>query len=322
MNSILVTGATGFIASHLLPLLQQNHKITAAVRTQAPEIENQGISTIIIGEINPHTKWRKALKGIDTVIHLAARAHIIQEKTANPETEFQLINHLGTANLVNQAITAGVKHFIFISSIGAMATLSEVILTEKTPCQPDTAYGRSKLGAEQSLMRLTQDTDMNWTILRPTLVYGPGNPGNMERLLKLVKLGLPLPFGAIHNRRSFLFVGNLISAIATVINHPQSHQQTFIVSDSEDISTPELIQRLAKLMNKPTKLVPLPPALLKVLGSLADTVESVSKKQLPINSGTIDRLLGSLFVDSSHIQTTLNWHPPYTLDQGLQKTIL
>lgn len=322
MKSILVTGTTGFIASHLMPVLQeQNYNITSAVRRELPQLSTEGMKTVMVGEINPQTKWQKALKGIDTVIHLAARAHILHEKTSYPETEFQLVNNLGTANLVNQAITAGVKHFIFISSIGAMASLSETILTENSPCQPDTPYGRSKLAAEVALINLTQDTQMNWTILRPTLVYGPGNPGNMERLLKLVNKGLPLPFKNINNRRSFLFVGNLVSAITTIVTNVQAQQQTFIITDGEDISTPELIQRLAMLMNKPTQLLPVPTGLLKVLGKLADGIESVSKKQLPINSGAINRLVGSLFVDGTHIQNTLHWHPPYTLEEGLQKTI-
>ena len=177
-------------------------------RTQLP----LGIEVVRVGDLSPSTPWQTALEGIDRVIHLAARAHIITETLSQADLEFQRINVAGTTNLVKQAIASGVKQFVLMSSVGAMATLSDAILTEHSRCCPDTPYGHSKLLAEQALTQLAGSSDMTWTILRPTLVYGAGNPGNMERLLQLVYSGLPLPFRAIHNRRSLLFVRNLVDA--------------------------------------------------------------------------------------------------------------
>ena len=320
MKTVLVTGATGFIGGHLLPIVQQQGwEITAAIRNNFSKPASISIKTVKVGEIDGQTNWQEALQNINTVVHLAARAHIIQEEISNPEVEFLRINTEGTANLVKQSIKAGVRYFIFISSIGAMATLSNNLLTANSPCEPHTPYGRSKLAAEQALIDLAKDSTMTWTILRPTLVYGSGNPGNMERLMKLINLGLPLPFGSIKNRRSFIFVGNLTDAITTCLTNPQATNKIFLISDGEDLSTPNLVAKIAKQMNKPCDLLPVPPALLRLLGYCGDALQPF--KPIPFNSTTIDRLLGSLFVDSSHIQNTLNWRPPFTMEQGLEKTI-
>jgi nucleoside-diphosphate-sugar epimerase len=322
MQKLLITGATGFIGSYLLPILyQQKFQITAAGRKNLSQSSSMPIKIVKVGDIDEETNWQEALQGIDIVIHLAARAHIINETIPNPEAEFIKVNTQGTANLVQQSIQAGVKHFIFISSIGAMTTQSDRILTENSPCHPDSPYGRSKLQAEQALMELAKSSSMTWTILRPTLVYGPGNPGNMERLMKLIKRGLPLPFGAIKNRRSFVFVGNLVDAIITCLDHPNAANQIFLISDNQDVSTPELISLIAQQIQQPCQLLPVPSNLLKFLGYLGDIAESISGKNLPFNTYNIDRLLGSLSVDSSHIQNTLNWQPPFTLEQGLAQTI-
>jgi nucleoside-diphosphate-sugar epimerase len=322
MKTVLVTGATGFIGGHLLPVLhQQSWQITAAVRDDFRQPPSIPIRTIKAGEIDGNSDWHEALEGIDTVIHLAARAHIINETIPNPEAEFIRVNTEGTANLVKQSIESGVRHFVFISSIGAMATLSDRILTETSPCQPDSPYGRSKLQAEQALIELTQDSRMTWTIFRPPLVYGRGNPGNMERLMKLIRRGFPLPFGAIENRRSFVFVGNLVDAIVTCLNHPNAVNQIFLVSDDQSLSTPELVRLIAQQVQQPCQLLAVPPSLLKLLGYMGDVGQHLSRRTLPVNTYTIDRLLGSLYVDSSHIQKTLNWQPPFTLEQGLAQTI-
>jgi nucleoside-diphosphate-sugar epimerase len=322
MKNILVTGATGFIGSYLLQILSQ-HKfhITAAVRKNLSHSLSKPIRIVKVGNIDEKTDWREALQGIDIVIHLAARAHIINETIPNPEAEFIKVNTQGTANLVKQSIQAGVKHFIFISSIGAMTTQSDRILTENSPCHPDSPYGRSKLQAEQALIELAKDSNMTWTILRPTLVYGLGNPGNMERLMKLIKRGLPLPFGAVKNRRSFVFVGNLVDAIITCLDHPNAANQIFLISDNQAVSTPQLIRLIAQQIQQPCQLLPVPTILLRFLGYLGDRVESITGKNLPFNTYNIDRLLGSLTVDSRYIQKTLNWQPPFTLEQGLARTI-
>lgn len=321
MKLILITGSTGFIAGHLIQFLnKQPYKIRASFRTHF-NLLSPNITPIPIGNIDGNTDWKNALKGIDTVIHLAARAHVLHDSSSNPEAEFFKVNTEGTANLVRQSIAAGVKHFIFISSIGAITTLSDQILTENSPCNPDTPYGHSKLQAEKALIDLASQSSMTWTILRPTLVYGQGNPGNMERLIKLVKKGWPLPFGLVKNRRSFVYVGNLVDAIATCITHPNAKNQIFLVSDGQYLSTPELIRKIAYHLGKPCYLLPCPPSWLKLAGYLGDTVEHLLKRPIPLNSHTIERLLGSLAVDSSYIQTTLNWQPPYSIDQGLEQTL-
>jgi nucleoside-diphosphate-sugar epimerase len=322
MKTILVTGATGFIGRHLLPVLhQQGWQTTAAVRDDFRQPLSIPIKAIQVGEIDDMTDWQEALLGIDTVIHLAGRSHILHETISNPEAAFIKVNTKGTINLVKQSLKAGVNHFIFVSSIHAMAAESDDILNENSPCHPDSPYGGSKLQAEQALINLAKDSNMTWTILRPTLVYGPGNRANMERLMKLIKRGLPLPFGAIKNRRSFVFVGNLVAAIITCLDHPNAANQIFLISDNQAVSTPQLIRLIAQQIQQPCQLLPVPTTLLRFLGYLGDRVESITGKNLPFNSYNIDRLLGSLAVDSSYIQKTLDWQPPFTLEQGLARII-
>lgn len=322
MKTILITGATGFIASHLIPILhQQGWQVVAAIRSNFHQPLPAPTKTVVVGNIDQDTNWQAALKGVDTVIHLAARAHILQDDASDPEAEFFQVNTLGTSNLVQQAIQANVKHFIFISSIGAITTLSDQILTENSLCQPDTPYGRSKLQAEKDLIKLTKNTQMSWTILRPTLVYGQGNPGNMERLMKLVQRKLPLPFGALNNRRSFVYVGNLVDAIVTIVTHPKAKNQMFLISDGEDVSTAQLIRQIANCMELPCSLLPIPLSLLKLMGYIGDRIERVTQKPFILNNSTIERLSGSLWVDSGKIRQTLNWQPPYSFEQGLQETL-
>lgn len=305
--NILITGATGFIGQRLYPaLLNQGHTLYATQRpTSSPNQFPKDLHPIPLDDI---LTPQASLPSLDAVIHLAARAHILNDPSTNPETDFFKVNTQGTINLAKAARAAGTQQFIFISSIGAMATLSPECLTETSPCQPDTPYGRSKLAAEQALIDLTQGSSMAYTILRPTLVYGPGNPGNMERLLKLIQRRLPLPLGAITNCRSLLYVDNLVDAILTTLNHFQAKNQVFLISDGEDISTPDLIRRLAQYLHCSAPLLPIPPVLMQLTGQLTGKTE------------TISRLLGSLAVDSTKIRQTLDWQPPYSIDQGLEAT--
>jgi nucleoside-diphosphate-sugar epimerase len=322
MKNVLVTGSTGFIGSHLLPTLHQhNYQITAAIRQKFEFPAALSIKAVQVGEIDDMTDWQEALLGIDTVIHLAGRSHILHETISNPEAAFIKVNTKGTINLVKQSLKAGVKHFIFVSSIHAMAAESDNILNENSPCHPDSPYGGSKLQAEQALINLAKDSNMTWTILRPTLVYGPGNRANMERLMKLIKRGLPLPFGAIKNRRSFVFVGNLVAAVITCLDHPNAANKIFLISDNQAVSTPQLIRLIAQQIQQPCQLLPVPTILLRFLGYLGDSLEFITGKNLPFNTYNIDRLLGSLTVDSRYIQKTLDWQPPFTLEQGLAQTI-
>jgi nucleoside-diphosphate-sugar epimerase len=306
MTSVLVTGATGFIGSHLLPaLLTSSWEIKVAVR-QTPAQVIPNVVYLPVGEIGGNTDWQDSLQGINVVVHLAARAHQLNDTHPNPEQVFQEVNTLGTTRLVTEAITAGVEHFIFVSSIGAMTTSSESLLTESSLCHPNTPYGRSKLDAEQALISLANNSPMAWTILRPPLIYGPRNPGNMERLFKLVRTGIPLPLGAIRNRRSLLYVGNFVDMIMICIKNTKAKNQIFLVSDGQDLSTPELINYIAQAMGKKLLLFPVSPNLLTTLA------KPFGKEDI------INRLIGSLFIDNRKIRTDLGWVPPFTLTQGLQ----
>jgi len=317
-----VTGATGFIASHLIPfLVQQGWRVHAAVRRDYLSLSQfPTVTTTVVGDIHGSTDWQNALRNIDIVIHLAARAHL-PEASPSDEAEFFKVNAEGTTNLVKQAIAAGVKHFVLVSSVGSITTQSDSPLTERSPCRPRTAYGRSKLAAEQSLAELTRQSTMSWTILRPPLVYGLGNPGNMQRLIQLVQQGVPLPFYLVKNRRSLIYVRNLVNAIAVVLTHPRALNQVFLVSDGQDVSTPELICKLACYLNCPCNLWPIPPIFLRIAGGLGDVVQQRIQHPLPVTSSAIESLLRSLWIDNSHIQETLDWFPPFTLEQGLRETL-
>ena len=320
-KTILITGATGFIGSHLLSSLKtMDYSLTLATRNSKTCDNAPNVRVVAVGDIHGETDWQEALENVHSVVHLAARAHQLKDTASNPEQVFHEVNTAGTRNLVQQSIRAGVEHFVFVSSIGAMATLSEQMLTDETVCQPDTPYGRSKLAAEKALVELCQDSAMTWTILRPTLVYGPGNPGNMERLMKLVKTGLPLPFGSFQNQRSFIYVENLIDIILEALSHPQARNQTFLCSDGDDLSTTDLVQRIAKCVNRPCNLLPVPLALLQIGGKLGDLIQRSLGRPLGINSETIDRLAGSLWVDNSKLHSHLDWSAPFSVDAGLKRT--
>ena len=307
--NILITGHTGFIGGHLTPaLVAKNHFITGISRHIELDLADPQLRQIQISSLEQYTDWHQALIGVDTVIHLAARAHILDDSVEDPAAEFFRVNTKGTINLIKAAIKAEVKHFIFISSIGAITTLSRDILTETATCQPDTPYGASKLAAETALIDLCQNTPMSWTIIRPTLVYGPGNPGNMQRLLKLVSSHLPLPLGSIDNQRSFLYIGNLIDAMITCLDHPNAKNQIFLLSDGQNISTPALIRHLTCFLNTRSILLPIPVPLLRLFGKITG------------KSSALDRLMESLVVSNEKIATTLNWQPPYSIEQGLAAT--
>ncbi len=319
MKTVLITGATGFIGGHLIPRLQQSCRLIAAVRKNSSQLP-EDVKSIIIGEITPDTDWGEALVGVDIVIHLAARAHILQDTAADPASEFMRANAHNTENLAKQAIIAGVKQFVFISSIGAMGSSSQNALTESALCQPDTPYGCSKLSAEQALISVATGTEMSWTIFRPTLVYGAGNPGNMERLIKLIRTGLPIPFASIQNRRSLVYVGNLVDAIAVSLSHESAERQMFVISDDQVISTPELVRSIAEILNLNCTLFPFPVKLFQLAGKLGDLLQNILHRPLPLNSRTIDSLTSSLYVDTNYLKTTLDWQPLFTFEQGLIKT--
>lgn len=299
---VLVTGANGFIGQSLCPVLRAaGYDVRAAVR------KPRGLpDEIQIGEIGPQTDWRAALAGCDGVIHLAARVHVLEDDGA--DSLFDRVNVEGSCNLARQAAAAGVRRFVFISSIKVNGEGDVRAYTAADVAQPADAYARSKWRAEQGLTTIARDTGMELVVLRPPLVYGPGVGANFRRMMKWIDHGVPLPLASVANRRSLLYAGNLAELIQVCMTHPAAAGQVFLPSDGEDVSTPELLRRLAHAMGKPIRLWPLPPRLLQWIGGAMG------------EAAAMDRLLGSLTVDSSPLQQQLGWYPPYTLDQGLVLT--
>lgn len=323
-QSVLVTGATGFVGRHLCKhLAAKGYQVRGSFRQSSSIIDElQDIDWVSITDIGPDTDWSEALDGVQYIVHLAALAHQIGTKGQGRLDEFMHVNAGGTRQLAEQCLSVGtVQRIIYVSSIGAVCSMNSSRVTDETPCTPDMDYGKSKLAGEIALREtLTQSHSPDWCILRPTLVYGPGNPGNMARLLKLVKTGLPLPFASINNQRSFIFIRNLVDAIEKTLTHPAASRKTFLVSDGEDVSTPQLIRILAEQSGHTARLVSMPIAVLEFIGKAGDGVERLLGISTGLDTYSVQRLTGSLVVDSLSIRREIDWSPPYTLAQGLKLT--
>jgi len=311
MKTVLVTGATGFVGRFLCTrLLADGWSVHGTLLDS--EITSDlvdKVTPVAIEPLGAETIWRHALVGVDTIIHLAARVHVMHETASDPLAEFRKTNVLGTVNLSNQAVLAGVKRFIFMSTIGVNGDNSITgPYTESDTPTPHNPYSVSKYEAESVLQKVSSETGMEVVIIRAPIIYGPGNPGNFRSLLKIVSMGIPLPLESVVNKRSLIYVGNLVDVLATCTEHPAAAGQTFLVSDGEDVSTPELIRRTASALGVTARLFPVPPALIRLAGTLTG------------RSAAVRRLTGSLEVDSSKIKNALGWRPPYTMDQGLMET--
>lgn len=306
--NLLLTGATGFLGSRLATDLQSKSgvNLTAAVRRR---IEIPAAHIVEVQGLDANTGWSTALTNQQVVIHAAARAHIMKDEVADPLAEYRRVNVDGTLNLARQAAAAGVKRFIFISSIkvnGEQTPLGQPFTADDTPA-PEDAYGISKWEAEQGLQQLVSDTGMEVVIIRPPLVYGPGVKGNFASMINLVAKGLPLPLGAIHNQRSLVAVDNLVDLIITCIDHPAAANQVFLAGDGQDLSTTELLRGVAQAMGKPSRLIPVPASILMLGATL------LGKKTMA------QRLLGSLQVDISKARNLLGWEPPISVEEGLSR---
>jgi UDP-4-keto-D-QuiNAc 4-reductase len=307
--NVLVTGANGFIGRNLCFFLKEKgYTVRGAVRNNKLDL-SEADECVQVGGISDLTDWSQALAGVDTVIHLAARVHIMNDSAADPIKAFRQVNVLGTQHLAQMAAKSGVKRLIFISSVKVNGEGALKSYTEKDIPEPQDAYGISKKEAEDVLARLAVETGIQIVVLRLPLVYGPGVKANFKSLIKIVSAGLPLPFKGLRNRRSFLYLGNLLDAINTCITHPLAAGQTFMLSDGQDVSTPDLIKMIAQAMKKNAVLFTLHPVILKVLCKIADKDEELEK------------LTGTLLVDSSKIRDTLGWKPPFNLEQGIQETV-
>lgn len=314
LKHILITGATGFIARSLIPvLLSKGCKVSATVRDKK-EVGylTSGVKGIIAGDLDLITDWKFILDGVDAVVHLAAIVHKIKKDEQSPEDAYQRVNVGITKTLADASNEAGVKRLVFASSVKAMgeSTSPGKAWDELSPCSPEDAYGRSKYEAEIALNEIGRKKGLEVVILRLPLVYGPGVKANMAKLFKMVNTGLPLPLRMVNNLRSLLYVGNLVDAIKVSLEHPAAAGETFLVSDGEDVSTPELIRRIANALGRRARLFPFPPSVIRLVGRMVGKSEEV------------DRLLGSLVVDSSKIQWMLKWKPPYAMEQGLKETAI
>lgn len=307
-QSTLITGATGFVGQALIAALHGQTGIVKRALRQA--VAGATINDTIVGDIGPHTDWQRTLQDTGCVVHLAARTHVLDDRSADPLAAYRRINVLGTSTLARQAAAAGVRRFVFLSSVKVNGESTAVQpFTENDEPRPLDAYGISKREAEDVLRRIGAETGMETVILRPPLVYGPGVKGNFLRLLRLIERGIPLPLASVNNRRSLIGVANLADAIVSCINAPAAAGKTYLVSDGEDISTPALITKIAGAMGRSPHLLPCPVTLLNFGATL------LGKQAAAM------RLTGSLQVDSSRIRNDLGWQPRYSLDQGLNATV-
>lgn len=305
---VLLTGATGFVGKRLAHRLDQlDHvSLACAVRRSGSAVCGK---EFVVSELNASTDWAGALGRQDVVIHAAARAHVMKDETEDPLAEYRRVNVEGTLNLARQAAEAGVRRFIFVSSIkvnGEQTPEGRPFNAEGAPA-PEDAYGISKLEAEQALQALAEETGMEVVIIRPPLVYGPGVKGNFATMIKLLEKGLPLPLGTVHNKRSLVALDNLVDLIITCINNPEAGNQVFLAGDGEDLSTTELLRGIGKAMGKPVRLVPVP------VGVLMFGSRLLGKKTVA------QRVLGSLQVDISKARNLLGWEPPLTVEEGLRR---
>lgn len=310
IQKILVTGGQGLIGgSFTARASAQGWKVRISTRRKfiATDYPLEYFQTTDLG---PETDWAAPLQGIDTVVHCAARVHIMRETQVEPLAAFRAANVQGTLNLAQQAAAAKVRRFVFMSSVkvnGERTQDGQTFTEDYTP-DPQDAYGISKHEAELRLRQVAAATGMEVVIIRPPLVYGPGVKANFLALMRWLWRGIPLPFGAIHNKRSFVALDNLVDLIVTCIEHPAAANQTFLVSDGEDLSTTELLRRMAEALNVPARLLPLPQVLLELGFAMA------RKNDLA------QRLCSSLQVDITKARTLLNWDPPLSVDEGLHRT--
>lgn len=305
----LVTGANGFVGRSLCAeMLRRGWQVRGAVRS--PDQLPDGAEVVAVGKIDGDTDWTDALRGVDVVVHLAARVHVMKENAADPLAEFLRVNLHGTENLARQAASAGVKRLVYVSSIGVNGKLTNESspFTETDIPHPHNAYSDSKWQAEQALQRISQQTGLQVVIVRPPLVYGPAAKGNFPRLLAAIDKGIPLPLKGANNLRSLVYAGNLVDALIACASHPAAAGQTYLVRDGEDVTTATLVEKIAGALGRNNRTFYFPPVLLRAAAALLGRAEQV------------DSLFGSLRVNDDKLREELAWTPPYSMEQGLRAT--
>lgn len=309
-KKILLTGATGFVGSALQHRIVADKKYDLTIAVRREVAVPSTVRAVQVADLTTHTDWADALQGTDVVIHSAARVHVMNEISTDPLAEFRKVNVEGTLALARQAVAAGVKRFVFVSSIkvnGEGTTLGQAY-TADDDANPSDPYGVSKYEAEQALLALAQETGLEVAIVRPVLVYGPGVKANFCSMMKWVQRGVPLPLGAIHNKRSLVALDNLVDLILTCATHPAAVNQVFLASDGHDLSTTQMLQQLGVALDKPARLLPIPMSWLNLAFTL------LGKKSFN------QRLCGSLQVDIAKNQQLLGWTPPVSVAEAMRKT--
>ena len=305
----MVTGATGFVGGASVRRLAADGHVVHAASTRDQALLPSGVVAVRAPDIGPDADWREAFDGVDIVVHTAARVHVMRESVSDPLAAFRRVNVGGTLALARQASRAGVRRLVFISSIKVNGERTEPgrPFTVADPPAPTDPYGVSKWEAEVGLAALAAETGLEVVVIRPVLVYGPGVTGNFRSMLQWLDRGVPLPLGAVANRRSLIGLDNLVDLIAASIQHPAAAGERFLAADGEDLSTTELLQRAAAALGRPARLVPVSAAWLRAAAA------AVGK------TAVSERLLGSLQVDISHANQLLQWRPPVTVDESLQR---
>ena len=307
---VLITGGSGFVGSALAIRLTRDARHRVRIASRHAAAAGVAVETVHPYELAQTTSWRAALEGVDAVVHAAARVHVMNDTAASPLAEFRRVNVDGTVELARQAAAAGVRRFVFVSSIkvnGETTAPGHPFRADDEP-RPVDPYGISKLEAEVALRRDCAATRMELVIVRPPLVYGPGVRANFRAMLRWLERGVPLPFGAIDNRRSMVALDNLVDLLVTCIDHPAAAGQTFLVSDGEDLSTTELLRRCARALGRPARLIPVPGALVSGAARLAGRPELAQ------------RLCASLQVDLGATTAALGWRPMVMVDDALAET--
>jgi len=307
----LITGANGFIGKALCnAFIEKGYSVRGTFRSKEKIPASPEMECVAVGDIGPKTSWEEALIGIDRVVHLAARVHILRDSDVNPLDAYRYVNTEGTRRLAVAAVRSGVRRLIYLSTVKVNGEeTGEKPFTEMDPTRPQDPYAISKLEAEEVLQETARKTGLEVVIIRPPLVYGPGVRANFLRLMRWIDRGVPLPFGGIDNQRSMVYIGNLIDALMTCVSHEKAAGETFLVSDGKEFSTLEWMRMIAEAMGKKTRQLSVPGRLLKVLGRITGQSEEIK------------RLTGSLVIDINKIRNLLEWRPPFTVQDGIKDTV-